>query len=239
VYVEAREGGENMEHIDREYCLEVAGDYACFTRPEFKVERVSYDIITPSAVRAIFSAVFWKPAIRWIPTKIELLSELGQWASIRRNEVGARASTRSTEIFIEDYRQQKASQILRDVHYRIYSVMEFIPLGERSTEQRARAVPNEENPGKYQAIFERRAKKGQVFMQPYLGCREFSCTKLRFVEHPELEGMQPLPCTRDLGIMLYDMDFSDEDNAQPMFFRARVENGVVLIPGKDSKEVMK
>jgi CRISPR-associated protein Cas5d len=117
--------------------------------------------------------------------------------------------------------------------------MEVIPLNERPVEQRMKAVPSEENPGKYQAIFERRAKKGQVFTQPYLGCREFSCTKLRLVEQPESEEMKPLPYTQDLGIMLFDMDFSDEDNVQPMFFRAYVEDGVVLIPKKESKEVMK
>lgn len=228
-----------MEHIDREYCLEIAGDYACFTRPEFKVERVSYDIITPSAVRAIFSAVFWKPAIRWAPTKVEVLGEPDRWASIRRNEVGTRASIHSSEIFIEDYRQQKTSQVLRDVHYRIYSLLEFVPVSERPPEQRAKAILQEENPGKYQAIFERRAKKGQTFTHPYLGCREFSCTKLRFVEQPESEDRKPLPYTRDMGIMLYDLDFSDENNVQPMFFRACVENGVLCIPKRDSKEVMK
>lgn len=105
-----------MEHTDREYCLEVWGDMACFTRPELKVERVSYDVITPSAARAIFEAIFWKPAIHWQITKIEVLNPV-KWTSIRRNEVGAVAG--KSVIFIEDKRQQKNSLLLKDVRYRI------------------------------------------------------------------------------------------------------------------------
>lgn len=107
-----------MKHTDREYCLEVWGDMACFTRPELKVERVSYDVITPSAARAIFEAIFWKPAIHWQITKIEVLNPV-KWTSVRRNEVGAVAG--KSVIFIEDKRQQKNSLLLKDVRYRIWA----------------------------------------------------------------------------------------------------------------------
>ncbi len=109
------------------FCLEITGDYACFTRPEMKVECVSYDVITPSAARGIFSAIFWKPAIRWRITRIEVLNPI-RWASVRRNEVASVASTRSDGILIEDARQQRAALVLRDVHYRIYAEFDFIPL---------------------------------------------------------------------------------------------------------------
>ena len=109
-----------MEYYDKEFCLEVWGDIACFTRPELKVERVSYDVITPSAARAIFEAIFWKPAIRWQVTKIEVLNPI-RWVSVRRNEVGAVASKTMESIYIEDKRQQKNSLMLRDVRYRIHS----------------------------------------------------------------------------------------------------------------------
>ena len=109
-----------MEYTDKEYCLEVWGDYACFTRPELKVERVSYDVITPSAARAIFEAILFKKyAMRWQVTKIEVLNPIRR-ASVRRNEVGATASMKSSGIYIEDKRQQKNSLLLKDVKYRIY-----------------------------------------------------------------------------------------------------------------------
>ena len=110
----------------RGFCLEVSGEFACFTRPEMKVERVSYDVITPSAARGIFTAIFWKPAISWRITKIEVLNPI-RWASVRRNEVSAKASPRSSGILIEDARQQRAGLILRDVRYRLYAECDFIP----------------------------------------------------------------------------------------------------------------
>ena len=112
------------------FCLEVWGDYACFTRPEMKVERVSYDVITPSAARGLFEAIFWKPAIRWHIREIEVLNPIS-WISVRRNEVGAVAAKRSKEIFIEDNRQQRAGLFLRDVHYRIHAWLEYIPVRNR------------------------------------------------------------------------------------------------------------
>lgn len=216
---------------------------ACFTRPELKVERVSYDVITPSAARAIFEAVFWKPAIHWQVTKLEVLNPI-KWTSVRRNEVGAVAS--KNPIFIEDKRQQKNSLLLKDVRYRIWAKQEFIPQWKRKEsknpridEEEAYALRKDENPGKYNAMFERRAGKGQCFSQPYLGTREFSAS-FRLV-NPEKERLDaPVSESRDLGIMLYDMDFeSNLKNPPAMFYRARMENGVIIVPPKDSEEVLK
>ena len=227
-----------MEYHNKEFCLEIEGDYACFTRPEFKVERVSYDVITPSAIRGIFEAILWKPAIRWVPTKIEVLSSLGQWASIRRNEVAALASPRISELFAGEHRQQKASQVLKNVHYRIYAVLEFIPVKDRIQKyQPDEASAKGENPGKYNAMFERRALKGQHFMQPYLGCREFSCSIVRLVTDLKEEPTKPIEDSCDFGFMLFDLDFSDLDNIRPMFFRARMDKGVIEIPSRDIEEV--
>ena len=146
---------------------------ACFTRPELKVERVSYDVITPSAARAIFEAIFWKPAIHWQITKIEILNPI-TWTSVRRNEVGAVAG--KTPIYIEDKRQQKNSLLLKDVRYRIWAKMEYRSVAKRMAEDDlfTHKPRNNENPMKYYQMFERRASKGQCFNQPYLGTREFS-----------------------------------------------------------------
>ena len=158
----------DMEYTDKEYCLEVWGDWACFTRPELKVERVSYDVITPSAARAIFEAILFKRyAMRWQITKIEVLRPI-KWATIRRNEVGAVAS--KSPIIIEDKRQQKNTLLLLDVRYRIYAKLVFIPVKDRPKEAFAKHQPSaDENPMKYYQMFERRASQGQCFTQPYLG----------------------------------------------------------------------
>ncbi|MGI6313600.1 MAG: type I-C CRISPR-associated protein Cas5c [Candidatus Cryptobacteroides sp.] len=225
-----------MEFTDKEYCLEVWGDMACFTRPEFKVERVSYDVITPSSARAIFEAVFWKPAIRWQVTKIEVLKPI-KWTSIRRNEVGAVASIKP--IYIEEKRQQKNSLLLKDVHYRIWAKLIFIPQHKRKDEKN----PLEgENPKKYYEMFERRAKKGQCFNQPYLGCREFSAS-FRLVD-TENETLTPALSdtdggNRDLGIMLYDLDFTNPNNIQALFFRANMNEGVIIVPPFESEEILR
>lgn len=239
-----------MEITRKTFCLDVKGDYACFTRPEMKVERVSYDVITPSAARAIFSAIFWKPAIKWSIKKIEILKPV-KWISVRRNEVGTVAA--KTPIMIEEARQQRAGLFLRDVHYRIYAEMEFISVKDRvkttretpevlidSEEQQI--IRKDENPGKYHAMFERRAKKGQCFNQPYLGCREFSC-EFRFIDESELEKEMaenpPIDYSSDLGFMLYDMDFSDPKDIKPAFFRAQIKNGILDVPAWESEEVRK
>ena len=234
-----------MAYTDKRYCLEVRSDFACFTRPEMKVERVSYDVITPSAARAIFEAIFWKPAIRWQVKRIEVLNPI-QWTSVRRNEVGAVMSGKDG-IFVEDHRQQRAGLFLRDVAYRLHADLVYIPpherraaphpLPERLVEpEEQHLMGRDENPGKYQAMFERRASKGQCFNQPYLGCREFSATSVRLVDDPT-QGPDPIQETRDLGFMLYDLDFQAEGGPAPAFFRARLEQGVVEVPDWDSDEV--
>lgn len=231
-----------MEYSDREYCLEVWGDWACFTRPELKVERVSYDVITPSAARAIFEAIFWKPAIHWQVTKIEVLNPI-KWTTIRRNEVGAVAS--KSPVFIEDKRQQKNSLLLKDVHYRIWAKLKFIPQWKRS-ETKNPLIENEErellrkdeNPMKYYQMFERRASKGQCFTQPYLGCREFAAN-WRYIDDTA-QFAPPLAENRDLGLMLYDMDFErNPKEPDAMFYRAKMEQGVIVVPDKDSEEVLR
>ena len=230
----------------KDWCLEVWGEYACFTRPEMKVERVSYDVMTPSAGRAIFDAILWKPAITWHITKIEVLNPI-KWIGVRRNEVGkiagmpsqAQLEGRSNDamgLFIEDYRQQRAGLFLRDVRYRIHAWFEFIPPEKRKLDNRygpfwadkeeeTQYEPSDETEAKYAAMFERRAKKGQCFHRPYLGCREFACY-FRLVDNatPILENVNP---DDDLGWMLYDLNYFDPAQPKPEFFRARLENNAV------------
>ncbi|MFO7953140.1 MAG: type I-C CRISPR-associated protein Cas5c [Bacillota bacterium] len=230
------------------WCLEVWGDYACFTRPEMKVERVSYDVITPSAARAIFEAIMWKPAICWKITKIEVLKPIKN-VSVRRNEVGKEAPLPTAKqlagercapmgLFIEEGRQQKAGLLLKDVHYRLHGYFEFIPPENRKDNFYGKPTvrangdevqisgPEDEKPAKYAAMFERRAKKGQCFHRPYLGCREFACN-FKLVD-PKKEPAEPINVNKDLGFMLYDMDFSNgKEEPNPLFFRAHIKNGVI------------
>ena len=227
----------DMEYTDKEYCLEVWGDWACFTRPELKVERVSYDVITPSAARAIFEAILFKRyAMRWQVTKIEVLRPI-KWATIRRNEVGAVAS--KSPIIIEDKRQQKNTLLLLDVRYRIYAKLVFIPVKDRPKEAFAKHQPSaDENPMKYYQMFERRASQGQCFTQPYLGCREFSANWKDIESTDNLD--YPLAEDRDFGIMLYDMDFEGNPHKpDAMFYRAQMKKGVIVVPDKDSEEVLR
>jgi CRISPR-associated protein Cas5d len=217
----------------KRYCLEVSGPFACFTRPEMKVERVSYDVITPAAARAVFEAILWKPAIRWHIRMIEVLKPI-RWISLRRNEVASRVPTRNVvaamktgtgnlSLYIEDDRQQRAGLFLRDVAYRLHADLEF--LRERDLQA---------TPIKYQEMFERRVAKGQCVNQPYLGCREFSAA-FRLVTQPEAEP-PPIGDTRDLGYMLYDLDFSNPADPAPRFFRAQLKSGTVAVLDWDSKE---
>lgn len=226
-----------MEYTDKEYSLEVWGDMACFTRPEFKVERVSYDIITPSAARAIFEAILFKRyAMRWQVTKIEVLNPI-KWTSIRRNEVGAVAS--KNPIFIEDKRQQKNTLALRDVRYRIWAKLVYIPVKDRPKEAFAKHKPSDdENPMKYYQMFERRASQGQCFTQPYLGTREFAAS-WRMVDTANESLIPAISETKDLGIMLYDMDYSNPKDIQAMFYRPQMNNGVVIVPPFYSKEILR
>lgn len=210
------------------FILEISGDLACFTRPELKVERVSYPVITPSAARNILMAILWKPAIRWKVLKIEILKPI-QWTNIRRNEVGTKMSERSGLLYIEDNRQQRASMLLKDVAYRIHADFDMTSEAGES-----------DNYVKFAEMFKRRAKKGQYFHQPYLGCREFPCD-FRLLEKAE-DGLPLEDITQDFGFMLYDMDFSksdprDSNNAEPMFYQCKAVNGVITVPPADSEEV--
>jgi CRISPR-associated protein Cas5d len=218
----------------KRYCLEVSGDFACFTRPEMKVERVSYDVMTPSAGRALFEAILWKPAIRWHVRRIDVLKPI-RWISLRRNEVASVVSTRNVEmamktgtgdlgLYIDDDRQQRAGLFLRDVAYRVHADLELKP-----------GTGPEETPKKYHEMFDRRAAKGQCVNQPYLGCREFAAA-FRLVTDPAIEPA-PIPETRDLGFMLYDLDFANPADPTPRFFRAKLENGAITVPAWDSEEV--
>jgi len=215
------------------FCLEVSGEFACFTRPEMKVERVSYDVITPSAARAIFEAILWKPAIEWHITEIEVLNPI-KWMNLRRNEVGSVASFRSAKtamkegsgllgIYADEQRQQRASLLLKDVRYRIH--------GEFTMTEKAGP---QDSAAKFADMFRRRAEKGQCFNQPYLGCREFSCD---FALADEEDGVPAITEDRDLGFMLYDLDYSDPTAPSPLFFRASMDNGRIVVPAKDSEEV--
>ena len=241
----------------KSYCLEVSGEFACFTRPEMKVERVSYDAMTPSAARAVFEAIVWKPAIRWRVSQIEVLKPI-KWISVRRNEVGAVASTRNVQsamnansgdlgLYIEDERQQRAGLFLRDVAYRIHAYFElrdpnfpkphFPHLSKAPVnrgEDDLNAMPDN-NAAKFMSMFERRASRGQCVNQPYLGCREFACS-FRLVEDVTTEP-KPIGETKDLGWMLYDLDYSNLADPKPHFFQARLDNGVVNVPTWESEEV--
>lgn len=217
------------------FCLEVSGDYACFTRPEMKVERVSYDVITPSAARAVFEAILWKPAICWQIERIEVLNPV-KWTSLRRNEVGHRIASRNVEaamreghghlgLYVDEDRQQRAGLLLRDVRYRLHARFEMTP--------RAGA---DDTPAKFEAMFRRRAGAGQCVNQPYLGCREFSA-RFRLVESVTDEDPALSSFDGDLGFMLYDMDFTDRASPQPLFFRAKVQHGVLQVPPRHSEAV--
>ena len=202
--------------------IECWGDYACFTRPEMKVERVSYDIMTPSAARGLVEAIYWHPGLRYVIDAIGLMSPI-QFTNVRRNEVKSKILSSSVlkngtsgeplGIVTTQEIVQRASTILKDVHY-------YIDLHFKMTEK-ANAG---DNPGKFKEMLSRRARKGQCYHQPYLGCREFPAS-FRLVEDDEV--VQVYPESRDLGYMLYDMDYSDPGNIVPMFFRAVLRDGTL------------
>jgi CRISPR-associated protein Cas5d len=213
------------------FCLEVSGPFACFTRPEMKVERVSYDVITPSAARAVFEAILWKPEIRWQVERIDVLKPI-RHINLRRNEVGAKASVRNIQqamsaghgdlaLFIEDERQQRAGLFLREVAYRLYARLEVLK--------------PDAPPQKYTEMFARRAAKGQCVNQPYLGCREFAAN-FRLIESPDSEAA-PIAESASLGWMLYDLDFSNRADPKPRFFNAQLQAGTIYVPAWNSPEV--
>ena len=202
--------------------MEVWGEYAAFNRPEMKVERVSYDVPTPSAARGMIESIYFHPGLKWIIDRIYVLKPIA-FTNVRRNEVkskllgsGAYAAMtgKKKDLYISASQdiQQRAAMMLRDVHYVI----------EAHFEMTDRANPSD-NPGKFQDIIKRRLKKGQCFSQPYLGTRE--CTACFSLW--EDDAIPAIPESRDLGFMLYDMDYSNPENIQPMFFRAKMENGVI------------
>lgn len=202
--------------------VEVWGDFACFSRPEMKVERVSYDVITPSAARGLLEAIYWHPGMKWKIDNIYVLSSINM-TNIRRNEVKSKILANNVrgvmtggrnDLFLSTSNdiQQRSSLVLQNVHYVLEAHFE---LTERANDS--------DNAGKFQDIIKRRLQRGQCFHQPYFGCREFPA-KFR-----EWKG-DTIPCieeTRDLGYMLWDMDYSDLTDIKPMFFRAKLENGVL------------
>lgn len=216
--------------------LMVWGERACFTRPEMKVERVSYDVITPSAARGILEAIHWKPAIRWVIDRIQVLKPI-RFESIRRNEVGSKISARNVSSamnagstaglvnYVDQDRQQRAATVLRDVAYVIEAHFGLT--------DKAGADDSE---GKHLDIFNRRARKGQYFHSPCLGVREFPADfRLVGEDEPEPNSDVSLAGERDLGWMLHDFDF--KNGYEPHFFRARMLDGVIEIPRFVSEEV--
>jgi len=201
--------------------LRVRGDYACFTRPEMKVERVSYDVMTPSAARGALEAIYWKPSIQWIVDRIHVENPI-RYDNVRRNELGGKLVTAKVikamkdgkspvDVFIEEDRQQRASLVLRDVSYVIEAHFEFKGRDDRT-------------PGKHKEIFDRRVIRGQCFHHPYLGCREFPA---------HFEPIREIPKTshsgvKDLGWMLHDIDF--ENQMEAVFFRAIMRDGIIEVP---------
>ncbi|WP_373500909.1 type I-C CRISPR-associated protein Cas5c [Desulfococcus sp.] len=213
--------------------LKVWGRNACFTRPEMKVERVSYDVMTPSAARGVLEAILWKPAIRWLVERIDVLAPI-RWESVRRNEVGSVMSPRSSGLFVEEQRQQRAGLFLREVAYTIHARLEMTD-----------NVGPEDNLTKFQEMLLRRVEKGQCFHRPYLGCREFAADFTLIHLNEALP--EPIPETRDLGWMLYDIQHdnrADRDHVhccteacRPSFFRAELNKGILHVPSSDSEEV--
>ena len=215
--------------------LEVWGEFACFSRPEMKVERVSYDMMTPSAARGLLEAIYWHPGLRYVIDRIQVCAPI-RTMNLRRNEVKATISARAARTVMERGRgelylatpeeiQQRAALLLRDVRYVIDAHFNITD----------KAAPGD-NPGKFQDILKRRISRGQFYHQPCFGCREFPAQFKQCTERPtcpeELRG------ERDLGYMLWDMDYSDPENITPLFFRARLVDGVLTVPTRDSGEVM-
>ena len=203
--------------------VKVWGEYALFSRPEMKVERCSYDVITPSAARGILEAIYWHPGMKWVIDKIYVQKPV-QFTSIRRNEVKSKISSNNVlpvyngadkPLYISTKSDivQRASLLLRDVSYVI----------EAHFEMTEKAVESD-NPGKFKDIIMRRLKRGECYHTPYFGCREFPAN-FCLCEDDKIETAYS--GEKDLGFMLYDMDFSDLDNIQPMFFRALMKDGVI------------
>ena len=211
--------------------MRVWGDFACFTRPEMKVERVSYDVMTPSAARGILEAVYWKPQIRWVIERIHVMRPI-RFINIRRNEVGSKISAHTASaamakgtgmlgMFIEDDRQQRAATVLRDVEYLIVAHIDLL---------------DESEPiGKHLEAFRRRVDRGQCFHRPYLGCREFVADFAPAESGAAVAIPEEVRGERDLGFMLHDIDYTEGMTAR--FFRAIMRDGVIEVPTLYSEEV--
>lgn len=202
--------------------VEVWGDYACFSRPELHTERVSYDVITPSAARGVLDSIYYHPGMRWVIDKIHVLNPI-RMTNLRRNEVKStvvagnvltamRGGKEPLAIYTPNDIQQRAALILQDVHYVIEAHFTMTDKANAS-----------DNPGKFQDITRRRLARGQCYSQPYLGCREFPA---QFREWPGGE-IPAIDLTQDLGFMLYDLDYSDPANIRSQFFHAKLEHGVL------------
>lgn len=227
-----RKGGKYTMSIK----VEVSGPYALFSRPEMKTERVSYDCMTPSAARGLMESIYWHPGLRWIIDRIHVCAPI-RFTNIRRNEVKDTINARSVKAWIAKPKgelylaasesiQQRAAMVLRNVHYVI----------EAHFEMTDKAAPTD-NPGKFQDIMKRRLRRGQCYSMPYFGTREFP------VKFELCEQLPPCPeellGEHDLGWMLLDMDYSDPANITPMFFRAKLIDGVMEVPPIHSAEVVK
>lgn len=214
--------------------VEVWGDYACFSRPEMKVERVSYDIVTPSAARGLLEAIYWHPGLRWVIDRIHVCAPI-RFTNLRRNEVKDTINARKVKTVMEKGQgdlylatpesiQQRAAMVLRDVHYVIEAHFEMTP----------NASPGD-NPGKFQDIMKRRLSRGQFYHQPCFGVREFPAN------FQPCEAIPPCPQElrgeKDLGWMLLDLDYSAPENIEPRFFRAVLRDGILTVPAFDSPEV--
>ncbi len=254
--------------------LRVWGDYACFTRPEMKVERVSYDVMTPSSARGILEAIYWKPSIRWVIKAIHVIRPIS-FTNIRRNELASKLSLSNVKsamkgtkdlppLFIEDDRQQRAAMVLKRVEYVIEAEFEVLTdeqMAEKGYEIKGRKE-DDRSSGKHLRQIEDRMRDGRFYKQPVFGCREFPANfeliegdlldwkrehakKLSEDERNEWDDEKLCPKSlvtpekkpRDLNWMLYDMDFTNPEDIRPMFFQARMTNGVVEVPHPESKEV--
>lgn len=208
-----------MMHRDSgRFRVRARGAVACFTRPEMKAERVSYEVMTPSAARGLVEAVLWKPAIRWHIHEIAVLAPI-QWTSFRRNEVGDRCSPKVRDFYVEDRRAQRNTVALRDVDY-------VLTCSFSMTDK----AGSEDNVRKFEEMFERRLERGQCFQQPYLGCREFVAE----VE-PAPAKVQPIRQDLTLGLMFYDFEHGTGPGtpARPLFFEARLNEGILQVPSWD------
>lgn len=227
--------------------LQVSGDYALFSRPEMKVERVSYDVMTPSAARGVLEAIYWKPQFRWIIDEIHVLKPI-RFTNVRRNEIGSKIPVKGKtgvsaamkdasirpEMDVAANRQQRASLLLKDVSYLIRAHLVVL---DRRVEKDGPEVSDAEAAGKHLEMFKRRARKGQAFHHPYFGCREFPAN-FELIESEEDMPQPPaeLLDEKDLGFMLHDIEFSQDmatkkvKSSIPHFFRAVMRDGIISIP---------